>query len=426
VVSNGVVFYLPAAFIMLAAVLKAVAGRRVLRDPLVLSIILTLVVGSLTLGFSAPPTIEYVNAATGVANFSAPLVYSGMTALSMGYLMLLINWRGGSPEQRRRASRLVAGVYTLVIAGLWILFAFADVPVNRSQDLDTYYANTPCMREMIMLYMVAHTVATLLLMAMCLTWLREVRGVTRTGLTLMVVGLWFDMGYQAAKYTAIAARWAGVDWDHLSTYVSPPLVMVAGVVNACGMALPRLGPPVADNVRALWRFWQLRPLSRELGSVRAPATGVVRWWNLPVTRLARRQIAVWDGVLACSNYLDDDIRTTAYCKALTALTADPEAGIRARTPAGRLRTFLKGHGGASPSRHRYLRHQAAVIADAAMLAAARVKATSRAEGAPVSPGTLKSVDSTEQMAGLARAIAHSPIVAEARLRAENEAAVAHD
>ncbi len=43
--------------------------------------------------------------------------------------------------------RGVVSVYAGVIVALWVLFALADVPVERLRDLDTYYANTPFMRE---------------------------------------------------------------------------------------------------------------------------------------------------------------------------------------------------------------------------------------------------------------------------------------
>lgn len=235
---SGIVFYIPGVLLLVAAGLKLSAGTGLWRDSLVAPSNAILLVGSAVCVLSAPPTIRYVNDATGVANFSAPLVYAGMTALSASYLVLMIRWKGGPPETQQRAARLVLGVYALVIAGIWVLFVLAEVPVERTQDLDTYYANTPCMREMIVLYMVAHTAATVALAVMSVSWLREVRGVTRVGLILLIVGLTFDAGYQIAKYTAIAARWNGVDWDFLSTDVSPPLVMLAGITTAAGFAVP--------------------------------------------------------------------------------------------------------------------------------------------------------------------------------------------
>lgn len=390
--SSGIVFYIPGCLLLLAAVLKLSAGRTLWRDPLVASTGAILLNGSLVCILSAPPTIRYVNDITGIANFSAPLVYGGLTALSAGYLVLMINWEGGSPERRRRASLLVTGVYGLVIVGIWVLFALADVPVERARDLDTYYANTPYMREMIVLYLIAHTAATVALMVMSVRWLREVRGMIRRGLTLIVVGLFFDGCYQTVKYAATAARWLGNDWDVLSTVVSPPLVMLVGITCACGFALPRIGPPLVNNARAWRRYRLLKPLAAELRTLRAPATGVIRWWDPPVTRLARQEISIWDGVLACSPYLDDQVRAMAYEKALVTLAPD----------------------------------QAEVVAEAAMLAAARVQASRRhGAGMPSDAGTLRSVSTPRQMVGLAEALASSPIVAEARRQSALRAAAGH-
>ncbi|NGO08686.1 hypothetical protein G5C60_13960 [Streptomyces sp. HC44] len=392
--SSGTVFYVPGFLLLLAAVLKLSAGRTLWRDPLVASTGVILLIGSLVCLLSAPPTIRFVNDVTGVANFSAPLVYAGLTALSAGYLVLMINWEGGPPERQRRASLLVMGFYGLVIAGIWVLFALADVPVERTRDLDTYYANTPYMREMILLYLVAHTAATVALMVMSVRWLREVRGVIRTGLTLIVVGLVFDGCYQIVKYAAMAARWQGINWDVLSTDVSPPLVMLAGTTCACGFALPRVGPPLVDNARAWRRYRLLKPLSAELRTLRAPATGVIRWWDPPVRRLARQEISIWDGVLACSPHLDDQVRATAYDAAVAA-GSDP---VRAQAEA-----------------------------EAAMLAAARVQASHRhGTGMPSTMGTLQSISTPHQMVGLSQALSSSPVVAEVRRQAALQAATSHD
>jgi hypothetical protein len=401
-VDSGIVFYIPGALLLLAAGLKLSSGTGLWRDSLVAPSNAILLVGSAVCVLSAPPTIRYVNDATGVANFSAPLVYAGMTALSASYLILMIRWKGGPPETQQRAARLVWVVYGLVIAGIWVLFALAEVPVERTQDLDTYYANTPCMREMIVLYMVAHTAATVTLAVMSVSWLREVHGVTRVGLILLVVGLTFDAGYQIAKYAAMAARWNGVDWDFLSTDVSPPLVMLAGITTAGGFAVPRVGPPTADNLRAWRRYRLLKPLWAEMHTLRAPTEGIIRWWDPPVVRLARQEIAIWDGVLACSPYLDDQVRTTAYAEAVASLTADGTSEVR--TP-----------------------HQATVVAEAAMLAAARVR-VSHQGGAevPARAGTLQSISEPRLMVRLSRALSSSPIVADARRQAAARVATSHD
>ncbi|MET8132406.1 hypothetical protein ABZV24_10645 [Streptomyces sp. NPDC005251] len=427
--AGGIVFYIPGVLLLLAAGLKLSAGTGVWRDSLIASSSAILLAGSAACILSAPPTIRFVNDATGVANFSAPLVYSGMTALSAAYLILMINWKGGPPDVRQHAVRRVLAVYGLVIAGIWVLFAQADVPVERAQDLDTYYATTPYMREMIVLYMVAHTAATIALAAMSVNWLREVHGVTRAGLVLLVVGLTFDAGYQGAKYTAMAARWAGVDWDFLSTDVSPPLVMLAGITCACGFAVPRVGPPAVDNLRAWRRYRLLKPLWAEMQTLRAPAEGIIRWWDPPVVRLARQEIAIWDGFLACSPYLDDQVRTTAYTEAVALYAAAGTSGVRAflRSTADVVRQPFR----AAPqpaTRHatdgvpEQVAHQAALVAEAAMLAAARVHMLHPAGAeVPARAGALQSLSKPHLMVRLSRALSSSPIVAKARRHAAAQA-----
>ncbi|MFH8463075.1 hypothetical protein [Streptomyces sp. NPDC017991] len=373
-----VVFYIPGVILLVTAVLNLPAMRGAWRDPLMAASISVLLIGALVCMLSAPPTIGVVNDLTGIANFSAPLVYSGMSALSACYLVLMIAWRGGEPGRVARASGLVVCVYGLVIIGIVTLFVLADVPVERTRDLDTYYARTPYMREMILLYLVAHTAATAALAGMCLAWLRKVRDLTRKGLTLIVVGVLFDLSYQVAKYLAIGARWSGLDWDFLSTSLSPPLVAVAGVTVAAGFALPRVGPSTATNFRAWRRYRLLRPLWLELRDLRAPVADT-HWWDLPVVRLVQQEITILDGVLVCSPYLDDEVR----------------------------RAVALDH--------------AEIVAEAAMLAAARVHVSVDPDAElPSDVGRLRSVAHPRLMVQLARALSSSPVVAEARQRAARE------
>jgi hypothetical protein len=332
------------------------------------------------------------------------------------------------------------GVYGLVIIGIVILFSLANVPIERTRDLDTYYANTPFMREMIVLYLVAHTAATLTLTWMCLTWLREVTGLTRTGLRLIVIGGVFDLSYQAAKYTAMAARWNGRNWDFLSTSLSPPLVAVAGGMVAAGFALPRVGPSTTDNYRAWRRLRLLKPLWAELRTLRAPAPADTHWWDLPVVRLAQRELAILDGVLACAEYLDEAVREAAYDEAAAQThRQDQSAASREvwrpllerlrearhtilESPKAHHPTAREGNEGEVPMAN------AEIVAEAAMLAAARVCVSSsdnRAVPFPSRTGTLDSVRDPHLMVVLARALTNSPIVARARQRAGRQA-VGHD
>ncbi|MFE9680231.1 hypothetical protein [Streptomyces sp. NPDC006285] len=411
-----VVFYIPGVFLLVTAAFNLSAMKGSWRDPLMAASISVLLIGAVVCILSAPPTISVVNALTGIANFSAPLVYSGMSALSACYLVLMIAWRGGALERVARATRLVVCVYGLVIIGIVTLFALAHVPVERTRDLDTYYARTPYMREMILLYLVSHTAATAALAGMCVGWLRKVRDLTRTGLTLIVVGVLFDLSYQLAKYAAIGARWSGRDWDFLSTSLSPPLVAVAGVTVAAGFALPRVGPSTANNFRAWRRCRLLRPLWLELRDLRTPLADT-HWWDFPVVRLVQQEITILDGVLVCSPYLDNEVRRAA-CSAARAQAP------RCAAPAPAALSPL-GSPASAPCDRAALDH-AEIVAEAAMLAAARVRVSSGPNPEPPAEvGRLRSVTQPHLMVELARALSSSPVVAEARRRAARQRVV-HD
>ncbi|WP_328688368.1 hypothetical protein OHA74_51855 [Streptomyces phaeochromogenes] len=430
------VFYIPGVILLITAVFKLSAMRGSWRDPLMAASGSVLLVGALVCMLSAPPTISVVNSLTGIENFSAPLVYSGMSALSACYLVLMIAWRGGEPEKAGRAARLVVGLYALVVVGIVALFGLADVPVERTRDLDTYYANTPYMREMILLYLVSHTVATVTLAGMCLSWLREVHDLTRRGLALIVVGAIFDLSYQIAKYTAMAARWNGRDWDFLSTSVSPPLVAIAGVTLAAGFALPRIGPSIAANLRAWRRHRLLHPLWAELRDLRALASET-HWWDPPVVRLAQQEITILDGVLVCSPYLDNDVRKAAYAAVRVQPTADSLPSRRVWTRlSGLLQRDRRASGADTPRPdHGTSDHgtagqaavdQADIEAEAAMLAAAKVRASASPSAEfPSDVGQLQSIKQPHLMVGLAQALASSPVVADARRRAAMQE-VRHD
>ncbi|MFS8197940.1 hypothetical protein ACLVWQ_04555 [Streptomyces sp. CWNU-52B] len=430
-----VVFYIPGVILLATVGFNLPAMRGSWRDPLMAASISVLLIGAVVCILSAPPTIGVVNALTGVANFSAPLVYSGMSALSACYLVLMIAWRGGSPERVARGCRLVVCAYGLVVVGIVTLFALADAPAQRTRDLDTYYAGTPYMREMILLYLVAHTAATVALAGMCLAWLRKVRDLTRRGLTLVVVGVLFDLAYQIAKYLAIGARWSGRNWDFLSTSVSPPLVAVAGVAVAAGFVLPRVGPSTADNFRAWRRYRLLRPLWLEMRDLRAPVADT-HWWDLPVVRLVEQEITILDGVLVCSPYLDNEVGRAARSavraqaarsdvhvpvavpspvSASSAPSSSPSSSAPASASASAfaVRAQVPGEGAA-------LDH-AEIVAEAAMLAAARARVAAGADAeVPSDVGRLRSVEQPHLMVQLARALSCSPIVAEARQRAARQ------
>ncbi|MFI6144633.1 MAB_1171c family putative transporter [Streptomyces sp. NPDC051109] len=383
--SNGLGFYLPGALLLAAAGLKLPALWRNPRDELLRSVLVLLVLATAVFGFTAMPTLVAVNRFTGVPNAAAPLVFSLLTAFSGANIVLIFRWSSGpqDAERTRRWSRSCNLVTLAVIVAINVLFALGEAPVERLRDLDTYYACTPYIREMILLYLAAHTTAAVTMTLLCRRWAREVHGALRAGLGLIAFGYVLNLLYDVAKFSAIGARWADADWDVLSTEIAPSLASVSALLIATGFVLPL----VSQHVMSQWAMWrrysQLRPLSRELrGATRHSITLAGGPWTPIEIRLTQRESDIHDGILTVSPYLHAGIRERALRKEL-------EAG----RPAD----------------------EAAAVADAVALATA-VVLWGRARSAPGENGpeaaspVLTSPNSPSGLVRMSRALAKSPTV----------------
>ncbi|MEV7726100.1 MAB_1171c family putative transporter [Streptomyces sp. NPDC087917] len=313
--SNGEGLYLAAAVLVLALLLKAPVLRRSWDQPIMRSVCALLGVGCVLTVLAAPPSIAAVNRITGVVNFAAPLVYSTLTAFSGASIVLILHWSGGPAASVRRATRLTVVVFGALSVLIVFLFARGDAPVERLRDLDTYYANTPWLREMIVCYLVAHTVASAALFLLSLKWLLRVDPALRalrTGLASLMLGGLLDIGYSIAKWAAVGARWSGRDWDGLSTYVAPPLASGAALLVGAGFIVPMLGGS------ATWRdfsqYRRLRPLWRALRGFasRSVTTVPLTWWSPMGIRLIHRESVIDDGLLALAGWFDPAVRSGAY------------------------------------------------------------------------------------------------------------------
>ncbi|MFE2475098.1 MAB_1171c family putative transporter [Streptomyces sp. NPDC059389] len=387
--SNGLGFYLPGVLLLAAAGLKLPALWRNPRDELLRSVLVLLVLATAVFGFTAIPTLVAVNRFTGVPNAAAPLVFSLLTAFSGANIVLIFRWSSGpqDTERTRRWSRWCNIATLTVIAAINVLFALGEAPVERLRDLDTYYARTPYIREMILLYLAAHTTAAVTMTLLCRRWAREVHGALRTGLGLIAFGYVLNLLYDIAKFSAIGARWADADWDVLSTEVAPALASVSALLIATGFVLPL----VAQHVLSQWDMWrryaQLRPLSRELQDAtrRSIALGSGPWTPIEI-RLTQRESDIHDGILTVSPYLRAGVR---------------ERALREELEAGR------------PA------DEAAAVADAVALATA-VVLWGRAQSAPQDPGAqaadpvLISPNSPSGLVRMSRALAKSATVRSVR------------
>lgn len=386
---KGQDYYTPAAAMAIALAFKLPALRNNWRDPLLRSVCALLTLAGAVFTFAAPPTIEAVNRWTGIPNFSAPLVYCLITAFSAACLVLIVNWRGGPPEQTRRVSRRWILGYSAVIVMLTVLFALGDAPVERLRDFDTYYANTPFIREMIALYLVAHNVAAFVMVAMCWRWSLQVRGWLRAGLMIIVLGYMFNLSYDATKMTAVIARWTGHDLDWLSTSVAPPVASIGANISAVGFVLPLVFQRLSDS----WQNWstyrRLGTLWREVRTAGPGGAPSVRmaWWSAAELRMIQRESDIHDGFLHLGPYFDQDQRDTALARAL-------EAGADEET--------------------------ARAVADAAMVAAAVRARSADPEGRVIGAseeGAPLSGDGPRDLVRISHALRNSPVVAECRRQA---------
>ncbi|MFF4689215.1 MAB_1171c family putative transporter [Streptomyces sp. NPDC001307] len=344
----SVSFWIPTAVLTAALVIKLPGIIRMWRDPMLRAVGGLLLFACAVFVFAAPRTIAWTNRVTGVPNISAPWVYSLLTALCASWLLLIIAWRNGRSDsaQTRRVTRWVVAVYAGVVVALWVLFALADVPVERLQDLDTYYANTPFMREEILLYLVAHTVACSITARLIWNWIRTdgLDAWLRWGLRLLGVGYATNLFFDAAKLTAVVARWTGHDLDWLSTNVAPAGACVSATLVAVGFIVPHVGQYLHERWHVRLRHRALRPLyqltrtvtgEREPFAPHAPAE----------LRLIRRETFIRDALLQLSRHLDEDLRERSYRAAL-ALGIEPG---RARALAAAV-TLLDAAGGERPPR----------------------------------------------------------------------------
>jgi hypothetical protein len=319
-------WWIPAGVLTAALVIKLPTIVRLWSDPLLRAVGGVLLVACAVFVFVAPSTIARVNRITGVPNISAPWVYSLLTAFCGSCLLLIIAWRNGLSDRSAstvRAVRWVVAGSLGVIAALWVLFALADAPVERLRDLDTYYANTPYMREMIVLYLLAQAVATVITSGLIWNWVRTdgLDAWLRWGLKFLGVGYAAQLSFYAVKLPAVAARWTGHDLDWLSTAVAPPLACLSAILIAVGFILPHAGQYLAERRRVRLAHHRLRPLYLLMRTVNGSGVSFVLRAT-PELRLIRRETFIRDVLLPLARHIEEAGRRRTYEAAL-ALGHDP-------------------------------------------------------------------------------------------------------
>ncbi|MFE4634942.1 MAB_1171c family putative transporter [Streptomyces sp. NPDC056773] len=314
----GTAYLCAASGFLIATAVKLWALRKNPRDPLLRAVTATLFVAALLFIAAAPPNLATVNAMLGVPNIAAPIVYSILTAFDGVSIVLLIHWRGNDDSRvTLRQTRLCLAAYATVIVAICVLFALGDAPVERLRDLDTYYAGTPWIREMILLYLAAHSVAAVTLVVLSWRWSRQVPGTLKAGLMLIAAGAVGTFLYDLLKYTAIVARWLGHDWDWLSTHLAFSLAGFSAFLVSAGFLLPPVGQGVASRWRALRRFRRLQPLWLEIRPEIPPTSPPpMPWWRPVERRLMQRERDIFDAVLRLAPWFERSTGAKAYALAL--------------------------------------------------------------------------------------------------------------
>ncbi|WP_328664211.1 MAB_1171c family putative transporter [Streptomyces sp. NBC_00328] len=320
---SGLINYVSCGVLWLGLTVRAPDLVRHWRDPILRTVCAVMALAGLCFLLGAPPTVGAINRVSGIPNLAAPLTYASITAYSAMSLVLIIFWKGG-PDVRRIA-RLLMGAYCVVLVLVAVLFALGDAPTERRTDFDTYYAMTPFIAEMIVLYLLAHLAAVVTTALWSLRWAREVHGRLRTGLLTMGAGTVVGAGYSVSKLTAVVARWCGPDWSALGTEVSPGLAGLSALLTVTGILIPWAGPSLTAWLHSWRAYVGLAPLERELD-------GVLAHRNLrlprprpssPATLLMWRQTSIHNALSYLDALFDRDLYERTHDATLLA-TGDRE------------------------------------------------------------------------------------------------------
>ncbi|WP_432190244.1 MAB_1171c family putative transporter [Streptomyces sp. Tue6028] len=323
---SGLIYYIAAAILWTGFAVQVPDLWRHRRDPLKRTLCAVVFLSGACFALGAPPTVALINRVSGITNAAAPLTYSVVNAFSAASLILIMYWRGGSPDRVRRIVHGWMIAYAAVICGQGVLFALGDTPVERRMDFDTFYASTPYIREMIILYLLAHMVAAFTTTILCWRWTRQVTGWTRTSMVMLAAGWLFTCTYSVVKIAALLARWTGRNWDTLSTSIAPLLVALGASLVSAGYILPLTGSRI-DSLVALVR---LRPLFRLLAGPGSSRYAVPIPWSAVGNvelQLTTRTTAIREGLkhLSNSGSLNGDVRSNAYRQALATGASVEEA-----------------------------------------------------------------------------------------------------
>lgn len=322
-------YVVPLVLLATALAFKLPTFVRAWRDPDVRATTLLLTWATAVLVVITPVSIHRLNVLTGIPNIASPWAYSFLTAFCATGLTMIMRWREEPSERRRRRMIRVHWIYAGVVVALWGTFLLAHVPEPRIYDLDTYYANTPWMREHIVLYLSAHMASSMVAASMLWTWFPEVTNRwLKTGVVFLQLGFVSGLFFGVAKLTALGARWTGHDLDFVSTNLAPPFALMEGILVALGFIAPQAGPSLQRWVRDQRDHLRLRSLWRVVRVIEpAAATARFGFWTPLDLRLMQRQQRIHDSLRLLTAYFDHQLYRRAYASAAAGHSAARARGV---------------------------------------------------------------------------------------------------
>ncbi len=252
---------------------------------------------AVTMWSAFPASVRVINRVTGVPNVAELVAAVGLAALGGLFLVLALLWRYSMEEAWPRI-RLVLPAYSLVIAGMVVLFALSDVPEERPVDFTFYYAAQPTVAAMYTIYYTATVVGSTILTRWCFTWARlpdyADLPYLRRGLRLYAGASLVLVVYALLRLLTMAANWLGSRaLDPMGNLV-PVLAALAGCfLLTAALVVPVWGPRwgAARRSLGLWSaFRTLRPLHRDLRDVNPRAVFVAPGRRLDVQHRVRRTL----------------------------------------------------------------------------------------------------------------------------------------
>jgi len=360
--TRNVIYLSAAATGIIALGFKFRHLRRQWGTPQLWAVIVTVLVASLTWWCASPQSIHLLNRATGITNFTAPLVYCLGTAFAGSAMVLAIFWRFPPALAWPRAITVIVA-YAVAIAAIPALFSVSDVSAERITDFETYYARQPTVAAFLMIYIIMSGIGSGLITFGCLKWARSDdladRPWLRRGLRLYGVAALLGFVTYVEKFLAVISSWFGLHWLDTANTVVPVVVALPSMLSALGaIVLPIWGPrlPLLRRWMHRWAaFWTLRPMHRSLRRVDPAVVLATRRKSLdPHHRVRRQLIELGDLEWILRRHFDRSVEETARRLGQDASLSDEDLSATvhaAQLKAALLRRLSKAALGPKQLRH---------------------------------------------------------------------------